>query len=106
MSAIQIIPYEIGPCGLMRLKEEKLQGILKKLDALSAPLENAHGIADAWHGFLNYYGADGFKNEIRHMMNRFENERAKGAAMLCVQLRLVCSAGVSLVRVKDKSPVA
>ena len=26
--------------------------------------------------------------------------------MLCVQLRLVCSAGVSLVRVKDKSPVA
>jgi len=27
-------------------------------------------------------------------------------AMLCVQLRLVCSAGVSLVRVKDKSPVA
>jgi poly-gamma-glutamate synthesis protein (capsule biosynthesis protein) len=81
VSAVRIIPYEIGPSGLLRLKEKKLQGIFKKLGALSAPLGSARGIADAWHGFLNYYGADGFKDEIKHIMNRFENERAKGAAM-------------------------
>ncbi len=81
VGAIQIIPYEIGPGHLMLLKEEKLQRALKKLCALSAPLENTERIADAWHGFLKHYGVDGFKDEIANIMDQFENEHPKGAAM-------------------------
>ena len=81
VGAIRIIPYEIGSDRLMLLKAEKLRRTLKKLDALSEPLTHAKGIADAWHGFLKYYGVSGFKEEITHIMDRFDNERPKGAAM-------------------------
>jgi len=40
------------------------------------------------------------------MSKKSIEQKPSKTAMLCVQLRLVCSAGVSLVRVKDKSPVA
>jgi len=81
VSAIRIIPYEIGPDRLMLLKEQRLQQTLKKLGALSARLESTESIAEAWHGFLQYYGVGGFKDEIGIIMDRFENERPKGAAM-------------------------
>ena len=44
-------------------------------------MSSTEGITDAWHGFLKYYGVGGFKNEIATIMDRFENERPKGAAM-------------------------
>jgi poly-gamma-glutamate synthesis protein (capsule biosynthesis protein) len=81
VQAIRIIPYEIGPERLVRLKGEKKRRVLKKLQTLSAPLAHADGITDAWHGFLKRYGVDGFKDEMAKIMVHFENERSKGAAM-------------------------
>ena len=81
VGAIRIIPYEIGSDRLMLLKEKKLRRTFKKLDALSAPLTQAEGITDAWHGFLKYYGVIGFKGEIANIMDQFDRERPKGAAM-------------------------
>ena len=81
VGAIRIIPYEIGPDRLVLLKEEKLQRTLRKLSALSAPLESPEGIRDAWHGFLKYYGVSGFKDEIANIMDQFVIEPPKGAAM-------------------------
>ena len=81
VSTIRIVPYEIGSNGLMLLKDDKLRRALKKLGDLSAPLTQEDGIADAWKGFLKHYGASGFINEISGILDRFENERPKGAAM-------------------------
>ncbi len=81
VASIQIIPYEIGSNRLMLLTDEKLRRALKKLNALSVPLTHPSGITDAWHGFLKHYGAGGFITEIAGIMDRFENERLKGAAM-------------------------
>lgn len=78
---IRIIPYEIGPERLSLLKGDKLRRMLKRLHALSAPLARPGGIADAWHGFLKHYGISGFKNEVGTIMERFDSERPKGAAM-------------------------
>jgi poly-gamma-glutamate capsule biosynthesis protein CapA/YwtB (metallophosphatase superfamily) len=81
VSTIRIIPYEIGSDRLMLLKDEKLRRALKKLGDLSAPLTRTDGIADAWNGFLKHYGTSGFLNEISGILDHFENERPKGAAM-------------------------
>ena len=81
VSAIRIIPYEIGPDRLMRLNSENRRQFFKMMAFLSNPLSRAEGIADAWHGFLKYYGVEGFKEEIIHIMDQFKTERAKGAAM-------------------------
>jgi len=81
VDAIRIIPYEIGPDRLIRLKKENLQRALKKLEALSAPLSIRKSVVEAWHGFLKYYGVDGFKNEIAIILEEFEKEPQKGAAM-------------------------
>ncbi len=81
LQTLRIIPYEIGPEGLSQLKEEKRRRVFKKLDALSAPLAQEEGIAGAWHGFLKYYGARGFKNELNTILDQFDTDRPKGAAM-------------------------
>ena len=81
LGAIRIVPYAIGPDRLMGLDREKRRRVLKKLDALSAPLARPRGVTEAWHGFLKHYGADGFKNEMAAIMDRFDSERPKGAAM-------------------------
>ena len=81
VSTIRIVPYEIGSNGLMLLKDDKLRRALKKIGDLSAPLTQTGGIADAWKGFLKHYGAGGFVNEISGLLDRFKNERPKGAAM-------------------------
>ncbi len=78
---LQLIPYWIGDEGLSRLTDEKLTRCLRKLKALSEPFSREGGVAYAWHGFLKYYGVSGFKNEIGNIMNRFDKEREKGAAM-------------------------
>jgi poly-gamma-glutamate synthesis protein (capsule biosynthesis protein) len=81
VSTIQIMPYKIGSDRLTLLKDNNLRRMLKKLDTISAPLTDKGGIDDTWHGFLKYYGTEGFKNEIFGIMDRFENDTRKAAAM-------------------------
>jgi poly-gamma-glutamate synthesis protein (capsule biosynthesis protein) len=79
--AIGIIPYEIGPVQLSLLDGEKRRRAFKLMNALSAPLPRDTGVAAAWHGFLKHYGLNGFRNEIAAIMEKFETEPPKGAAM-------------------------
>ena len=81
IAGLRIIPYEIGSERLALLEGKKLRQCFKLLETLSAPLAEARGIQEAWHGFLKHYGVGGFKKELAVIMERFETERPKGAAM-------------------------
>lgn len=81
LTHIRLVPYEILDEKLRLLKSEKHRWFLKKLRELSAALDNDTEIKAAWHGYLQYYGLNGFRNEIKTIMDNFDKEPAKGAAM-------------------------
>jgi len=81
VSSLRIIPYEIRSDRLLRVSEKNLPHALKMLASLSEPLPQVTGITDAWHGFLKYYGIDGFKHEIAGILDRIDDEAPKAAAM-------------------------
>lgn len=77
----ELIPYEIGDNGLALLKNTRKTAFLEKLKEISLPLEDPDTLMDTWSGFLDYYGQDGFENEIAMIMGKIEKEPGKGAAM-------------------------
>jgi poly-gamma-glutamate synthesis protein (capsule biosynthesis protein) len=79
---LKLIPYTIKDEGLHLLEGEERETLYRKLAAVSLPLENFEGIEQAWHGFLHYYGVEGLKSEIQIILEKFEDELPKGAAML------------------------
>lgn len=81
LTGIRIIPYAIGPHGLMRLKHPEKEKALKIFSTLSDPLSRPEGVADAWHAFLKYYGISGFNNEMAAILKELETAPPKGAAM-------------------------
>lgn len=81
LERIRIVPYEIGAGGLSLLRDEPLRRAYKMMNGLSAPLERGDGIAQAWHGFLKHYGAAGFKAELTAILEKFDSDLPKGAAM-------------------------
>ena len=81
LSHIRIVPYEIMPTRLQLLKEKRYHRTMKKLKAVSEPLNDFSLIIQAWNGFIKYYGLSGFKNEIANIMETLDREAAKGAAM-------------------------
>jgi poly-gamma-glutamate synthesis protein (capsule biosynthesis protein) len=81
LGSVRIIPYEIGSERLKLLKGDKLRRAFNLLDTLSETFTRDCGIEDAWNGFLKYYGVDGFRNEMKIIMEWFDKERPKGAAM-------------------------
>jgi len=82
LSYIEIIPYEIGSESLRLLKGDDSALFFESLKKISLPLANQEGIAEAWHGFLRYYGLKGFRDEITMILAKMDQEPAKGAAML------------------------
>ncbi len=81
LTHIRLVPYEILNERLQLLKNEKHQWFLKKLKHLSLPLDDFTQTKAAWHGFLRYYGMNGFRTEIKMIMDKLEQDPAKGAAM-------------------------
>ncbi len=81
LTHIRLVPYEILDEKLGLLKSKKHRWFLEKLRELSLALDNATQIKAAWHGYLQYYGMNGFRNEIKAILDNFEKEPAKGAAM-------------------------
>mgnify|MGYP001828799690 CR=1 FL=1 len=79
---LKLIPYNIQDQGLHLMEGEDRGRLYQKLEAVSMPLEKFEGIEKAWHGFLHYYGVEGLKNEIQTILEKFEDELPKGAAML------------------------
>jgi len=82
LSHIEIIPYEIGPECLRLLEGADRVEFFEALRKVSLPLAQPGGIADAWHGFLRYYGIRGFRDEMAMILARMDREPAKGAAMM------------------------
>jgi poly-gamma-glutamate synthesis protein (capsule biosynthesis protein) len=81
ISHIRVIPYEILPTRLQLLKNDKYQWIMKKLKAISEPLDDFSQIIEAWSGFIRHYGIKGFQNEMANIIDQLAKEPAKGAAM-------------------------
>lgn len=79
--SLELIPYEIHDLGLSLLKEPELQTFMKKFKEISMPLYDDKKLDEAWHGFLHYYGVNGFFNEISMITEMIKAEPQKGAAM-------------------------
>ncbi|NPV05133.1 MAG: CapA family protein [Syntrophaceae bacterium] len=82
LSHIEIVPYDIGPDSLRLLRGAESAGFFEALKKVTLPLAERNGIADAWHGYLRYYGIKGFRDEIAMILARMDQEPAKGAAMM------------------------
>jgi poly-gamma-glutamate synthesis protein (capsule biosynthesis protein) len=82
LANIELIPYEIGSESLRLLKGDESALFFESLRNVSLPLARQDGISEAWHGFLRYYGIQGFRDEIAMILARMDQEPAKGAAML------------------------
>ena len=82
LAQLQLIPYEIGSGSLRLLVGDESAQFFESMKKVSLPLASPEGIADAWHGFLRYYGIQGFRDEIAMILAKMDQEPAKGAAML------------------------
>ena len=79
--SFELIPYKIHDSGLSCLKEPDLQNFWSKFKEISQPLQDKKSLNEAWHGFLHYYGRQGFFNEISMIMGKIKTAPQKGAAM-------------------------
>jgi poly-gamma-glutamate synthesis protein (capsule biosynthesis protein) len=82
LAYIHLIPYEIGSDCLRLLRGDESTLFFESLKKVSLPLAGEEGIAEAWHGFLRYYGLKGFRDEIATILTKMDQEPSKGAAML------------------------
>jgi hypothetical protein len=82
LSQLHLIPYEIGSECLRLLRGDESALFFESLKKVSLPLADQEGIAEAWQGFLRYYGLKGFRDEIAMILAKMDQEPAKGAAML------------------------
>jgi hypothetical protein len=73
------LPYSIEDDGLHRLTGACLEAFPALLQRLSAPLPKNN--AQAWHGFLKYYGLTGFQEEVGRIMAVLSEDPGKGLAM-------------------------
>ncbi|MEN6559932.1 MAG: CapA family protein [Acidobacteriota bacterium] len=81
LAGYEIHPYGITAQGLRRLGKGEENRFREALRRVSAPLASARGVAEAWRAYLAYYGPEGFKKEVRGILEEMEREPRKGAAM-------------------------
>lgn len=74
-------PYRITAGGLRRLRGPEERRFRAKLRRLSAPLKTAAGVRRAWEAYLDYYGSEGFREEVGRILQAMKSEPRKGAAM-------------------------
>ncbi len=79
---IELVPYAIGPGCLRLLEGDERARFFDALKRVTLPLARPGGVAEAWHGFLRYWGIKGFRDEIEMILAKMDREPAKGAAML------------------------
>jgi hypothetical protein len=81
ISNINIIPYEIGGRNITLLEGDKYDRFFDDLKNISLPLADERTVTEAWHGFLRYYGVNGFFKEVDMILKKMLDEPRKGAAM-------------------------
>jgi poly-gamma-glutamate synthesis protein (capsule biosynthesis protein) len=74
-------PYRISESGLRSLRGSESAAFRRTLGRISRPLRSKGGVEAAWQAYLAYYGPEGFKAEVRGILDRMETEPRKGAAM-------------------------
>jgi hypothetical protein len=80
--SLEVIPYSINAGGLALLEGARCDEFVRLFQELSLPLASADGVLDAWHGFLAYYGEQGYFQEVNRILQEWEKSPGKGAAML------------------------
>lgn len=80
--SLEVIPYAINADGLALLEGARCDEFARLFQELSLPLVSAGGVLDAWHGFLAYYGEQGYFQEVGRILQEWEKSPGKGAAML------------------------
>ncbi len=98
------IPYRIHDRGPRLLKGGEKRDFDRLFKKLSAPLASAERAKRAWHAVLAYNGVDGFRAELRKILDTFDSKPPTGAAMLrnrvcCMQHRTQWTDG--LTRIAD-----
>mgnify|MGYP001024940229 CR=1 FL=1 len=74
-------PYRVSESGLRPLRGAEAAAFRRTLQRISRPLRSEGGVEAAWRAYLDYYGPEGFKAEVRGILERMETEPRKGAAM-------------------------
>jgi poly-gamma-glutamate capsule biosynthesis protein CapA/YwtB (metallophosphatase superfamily) len=81
VSEIELHPYRITDAGLRQLTGRELAGFHQTMKRISRPLETPAGVEKAWQAYLDYYGMQGFRNEVQEILNKLQSEPQKAAAM-------------------------
>ncbi len=81
LADVELLPYHISDAGLQPLEGRARTQFGMKMERLSRPLATESGTDRAWHAYLEYYGKDGFTDEVRGILDRMHTEPPKGAAM-------------------------
>jgi poly-gamma-glutamate capsule biosynthesis protein CapA/YwtB (metallophosphatase superfamily) len=79
--SLKLVPYRINGSGLQALQDQELDSFLVKFKEISLPLDDPRLLSDTWHGFLHYYGANGFFEEVSMIVEKMKIDPKKGAAM-------------------------
>ena len=82
MVSVELIPYQIKPQGLQALSGQASDAFFDKFKEISLPLDDPERFQETWHGFLQYYGTNGFFDEISMILDKLKRDPGKGAAML------------------------
>lgn len=101
-------PYRIAEHGLRALGGGEAREFETALERVSAPFGSAEGVAEAWQSYLAHYGPEGFKNEVRSILDRMDTEPRKGAAMFRNRLTTLQHAELwrdALTRFMSERPV-
>ena len=86
------IPYKIEDRGLRLMTAGEKRDFDKLFKKLSAPLASAESAKRAWHAVLAYHGIEGFRAELKKILDKFAENPPVAAAMqrnriCCIQHR-------------------
>jgi len=81
VSGFELHPYGITESGLRKLDAREETRFRRTIARISRPLGTVAGIERAWQSYLAYYGAAGFEEEVKGILERMRAEPPKGAAM-------------------------
>ena len=81
VSGADVHPYLITDAGLRSLRKAEHSEFRTTLARVSSPFRTAAGPERAWDAYLDYYGLQGFTQEVLGIVERLATEPQKAAAM-------------------------
>ena len=82
------VPYRIRERSLKKLQGKEKEEFEILFTKLSAPLANEKTARQAWHAVLAYNGIEGYKDELKRILAKYESDPKGAAAMQ--RNRLTC----------------